>query len=105
MSIGPWPVACSAYHCTAFHCRCVLCLCSQLLQPACVSLSFSLQPLPAKLQRPGALLLQLSRMIEVWLAAEAGAANVRQWLMVSRAALSWLSTVAPMGPLAKVHAI
>jgi hypothetical protein len=42
-----------------------------------------LQPLLAKLQRPGALLMQLSRMVELWLAAEAGAANVRQWLMVS----------------------
>jgi hypothetical protein len=57
---------------------------SQLQQPACVSLALSLQPTPTKLQRPGALLMQLSRMAEVWLAAEAGAANVRQWLLVSR---------------------
>lgn len=60
-------------------------MCSQLVQPACVSLAVSLQPLPAKLQRPGALLMQLSRMIELWVATEAGTANVRQWLMVSGA--------------------
>jgi hypothetical protein len=59
-------------------------MCSQLLQPACVSLAVCLQPTPAKVQRPGALLMQLSRMVELWLAAEAGTANVRQWLMVSR---------------------
>jgi hypothetical protein len=70
---------------------------SQLQQPACVSLAVSLQPAPTKLQRPGALLMQLSRMVEVWLAAEAGTANVRQWLLVSRVSVAAAVTLHAWG--------
>ncbi|KAF6255410.1 hypothetical protein COO60DRAFT_1661632 [Scenedesmus sp. NREL 46B-D3] len=51
----------------------------QLVQPACVSLAVSLQPLPAKLQRPGALLMQLSRMIELWALAES-----QEWQLLEK---------------------
>lgn len=56
---------------------------SQLQQPACVALVLHLQPLPSKLLSREALLLQLSRMIECWVGAEVGTANVRQWILVS----------------------
>lgn len=55
---------------------------SQLQQPACVALVIHLQPLPSKLLDCNGLLLQLSRMIECWVGAEVGTANIRQWLMV-----------------------
>lgn len=55
---------------------------AQLMQPACVSLSLQLQPLPSRISSPPALVLQASRMVELWFAAEAGAANVRKWLQV-----------------------
>lgn len=55
---------------------------SQLTQPACVSLEVHLTAQPARLSSPGALMLQLSRMMELWFSAEAGPANVRKWFQV-----------------------
>lgn len=73
---------------------------SQLMQPACVGLELCLlspqqqqqqlsgsiataSAAAVRLSSPSALLLQLSRMIELWFGAEAGPANVRRWLLVS----------------------
>eukprot|EP00775_Hariotina_reticulata_P005203 gene5203-5441_t len=53
----------------------------QLQQPQCVCLTLRLHPRPEKLICPDALVVQLSRMIELWVAAEMGTANVRQWLL------------------------
>lgn len=61
----------------------------QLQQPACVALVLQLQPRLNKLMSRDALLMQLSRMIECWVAAEMGTANVRKWLLVS-----WLAALA-----------
>lgn len=55
---------------------------AQLMQPACVSLELQLQPLSTRLRPPAALVLQLSRMMEGWFAAEVGPANVRRWFQV-----------------------
>lgn len=55
---------------------------SQLMQPACVSLSINLKAGPSRLISPPALLLQLSRMMELWFAAAAGPANIRGWFKV-----------------------
>jgi hypothetical protein len=55
---------------------------SQLVQPACVSLEVQLTPQPTRLSSPPALLLQASRMMELWFGAEAGPANVRRWFKV-----------------------
>lgn len=54
----------------------------QLQQPACVNLEVQLTAQPARLSSPPALLLQLSRMMELWFGAEAGPANVRKWFKV-----------------------
>jgi hypothetical protein len=55
---------------------------SELLQPDSCCLTVKLQPGPERCYSKGALLLQLSRMIEVQIAAEVGPANVRRRIMV-----------------------
>lgn len=60
------------------------CVHSQLMQPACVGLEVGLTQGPDRLSSPAALLLQASRMLELWFGAEAGPANIRKWLLVRR---------------------
>lgn len=58
------------------------CVHSHLMQPACVGLEVVLTQGPDHLSSPAAILLQASRMLELWFGAEAGPANIRKWLLV-----------------------
>lgn len=70
---------------------------SQLVQPACVSLQVQLTPQPSRLSSPPALLLQASRMTELWFGAETGPANVRRWFQVRQSAVWYNCQVVECG--------